>query len=95
MFSKDWKLLPFQWVSFGKHQPLRFEVNEPRPKNLDKMIEFGDKIAKNFKHYVRVDYYECEGKLYFSEITMLHGSGTNKFYPPEAEKQYADKLIIE
>jgi hypothetical protein len=95
MFSPEWELLPFQWVSESKHKPLRTNVNEPKPVNLDKMIEFGNEIAKNFKYYVRVDYYEVDGRLYFGEITMHHGSGMNKFYPPEAEKEYADKMRLD
>lgn len=94
MFSPDWKLLPFQWVSIRNHKPLRFDITEPRPYNLDKMIEFGNTIAKQFKYYVRVDYYEIEKKLYFGEITMHHGSGTNRFFPPEAEIPYSKLLKI-
>jgi hypothetical protein len=94
MFSPDWKLLPFQWVSVLNHKPLRSTVNEPKPKNLDKMIEYGNIIAKKFKYYVRVDYYEVGGKMYFGEITMHHGSGHNKFFPSNVEEVYADKLII-
>ena len=95
MFSPKWELLPFQWVSIKNHKPLRTNIDEPRPKNLDKMIEYGNIIAQHFKYYVRVDYYEVDGKMYFGEITMHHGSGFNKFFPVEREKEYANKLIIE
>ena len=61
--------------------------------NLDRMIEFGNKIAKNF-HHVRVDFYELEGRMYFSEITLYHGAGYNKFHPEEYEKTYAEMLQI-
>ena len=94
MFSPEWELLPLQWVSVRNHKPLRLSVNEPKPKNLDKMIEYGNLIAKRFKYYVRVDYYEVGGKMYFGEITMHHGSGLNKFFPAEVEKLYADKMIV-
>ena len=92
MFSPD--LLPFQWVSVSNHKPLRNDISEPRPHNLDKMIEFGNIIAKKFKYYVRVDYYEVDNKLYFGEITMHHGSGLNRFYPPQSEIPYANLLKI-
>lgn len=94
MFSPEWKLLPFQWVSIRNHKPLRSFVNEPRPQNLDLMIMYGNEIAKHFKYYVRVDYYEVGGKMYFGEITMHHGSGHNMFFPAHVEKEYADKFII-
>lgn len=95
MFSPNWELLHFQWVSVKNHKPLRTDVNEPPPMNLDRMIEYGNVIAQHFKYYVRVDFYEVDGRMYFSEITMHHGSGYNKFFPAEAEKQYADKLVID
>ncbi len=94
IFSPQWELLPFQWVSVKNHKPLRLQCNEPKPINFDKMVEFGNEIAKEFKYYVRVDFYEIEGNLYFSEITMHHGSGMNRFYPPEAEKEYSEKICI-
>lgn len=95
MYSPDWKLLPFQFVSIRNHTPIRQNLDEPRPVNLDLMIQYANEIAKNFKYYVRVDFYEVSGKLYFGEITMHHGSGMNLFYPPEAERKYAEKLIID
>lgn len=95
MFSPEWKLLPFQWVSIKNHKPLRTNVNEPRPVSLDEMIKYGNIIAKQFKNYVRVDFYELDGKFYFGEVTLHHGSGYNKFYPPEAEKEYADKMVLD
>ena len=94
MFTPEWELMPFQWVSVRNHKPLRLGINEPRPKNLDKMIEYGNIIAQKFKYYVRVDYYEVGGKMYFGEITMHHGSGHNLFFPAKVEKEYSDKLLI-
>ena len=95
MFSPEWKLLPFQWVSVKNHSPIKTEIDEPKPINLEKMISFGNEIAKKFKYYVRVDFYEVRGKLYFGEITMHHGSGMNMFFPPFAEKEFADKMLLE
>ncbi|MGN1165388.1 MAG: ATP-grasp fold amidoligase family protein [Lachnospiraceae bacterium] len=93
MYSPEWKQLPFQWISVKNHNIMNYTMEAPRPQNLDKMILFGNKISKNFK-YVRVDYYEVNGKLYFGEITLYHGSGMNKFYPAESEKIYANKLRL-
>ena len=93
LFTRDWELLPFQWVSDAKYKKIDKPVTEPRPANLDKMIEFGDRIAKNFR-YVRVDFYELDGRMYFSEITLQHGAGYNKFHPAEYEKTYAELLKL-
>ncbi len=81
-------------MSVRNHTPIREAINTPKPANLEKMIAFGNEIAKHFKYYVRVDFYELEGKLYFGEITMHHGSGMNKFFPASAEECYADKMNL-
>lgn len=92
-FTPDWELLPFQYVSPGKHSDIRMDIKEKPPICLDKMIEFGNRIAKHFK-YVRVDYYDLGEKFYFSEITLYHGGGFNRFYPEKYEKFYSDKLNV-
>ena len=93
LFTPEWELLPFQWVSDSKYKKIDRPVTEPRPAGLDKMIEFGNKIAKNFR-YVRVDFYDLDGQVYFSEITLHHGAGYNKFHPAEYERRYAEMLKI-
>lgn len=95
MFSPQWEYLPFQWVSVRNHMPIKTTVSMHKPVNHDKMIEYGNAIAKNFKYYVRVDFYEVEGLLYFGEITMHHGSGMNSFYPAEYENVCVGELRID
>lgn len=92
-FSPDWELLPFQFTSKDKYKKITKPINEPRPQGLDRMIEIGTEIAKNFK-YVRVDFYDMGDRFYFSEITLYHGAGHNKFYPSEYDDQYAEMLEI-
>lgn len=59
-----------------------FNELPPCPKNLNKMIEFAELLSKDIEH-VRVDFYEINGKLYFSEFTFYTGSG---FIPFEKEE---------
>ena len=59
----------------------------------DKMIEIGSEVAKKFK-YVRVDFYDVDGKLYFGEITLHHGSGLDSFIPESYDEYYGKKLIL-
>ena len=56
----------------------------PKPKNLDKMLEFAEKLSQGFAH-VRVDFYEVQGKLYFGEMTFTSSSGTEHAIPKEFE----------
>ena len=52
------------------------------PVNLKKMLEFADILSKNIP-FVRIDFYEINGRLYFGEITFFPGSGLSEFTPKE------------
>ena len=41
-----------------------------------------EKLGQGFIH-VRADFYICNEKIYFGELTFTHGSGTEKFTPTE------------
>lgn len=92
IYSPDWELLPFSWCD--DHHNLEGNLDGiERPKNFQKMKEFGEIIAKDFK-YVRVDYYDVDGKLYFGEITLHHGSGLLHFSPDKYDLIYGQKLKL-
>lgn len=44
--------------------------------------------------YVRVDFYDIEGKLYFGEVTFHHGSGHDVFTPVEYDEYFGKQLIL-
>ena len=60
----------------------------PRPERLDDMISMGTEIAKIFPRYIRVDFYEVDGKLYFGEVTFHHGGGWDTFFPEKYNDYY-------
>lgn len=60
------------------------EISEP-PKNLDKMLEYS-KILADKKAFVRIDFYEVNGKVYFGEITFYPASGFETFVPEKWDK---------
>lgn len=53
-----------------------------RPRNLDTMISFAEILAQNTK-YSRIDFYYCDGRIYFGEITLYPTSGFTKISPSE------------
>lgn len=53
-----------------------------KPKNYDDMIETAKRLSKDFPH-VRVDLYNLNGKIIFSELTFFDGSGYQTFEPDE------------
>lgn len=84
-FDCDWKQLPFE-----RHYPASRTPIAP-PKNLRKMIELAEILSKNHP-FLRVDFYEIAGKIYFGELTFFPGSGYEEFSPFEADEQLG-KLI--
>ena len=93
VFDKNWNRLPFVWVAPKQYYEGMNTTDVPCPDSFAKMKEFGDEIAKKFK-VVRVDFYDVDGKLYFGEITLHHGSGMDHFYPAEYDKIFGDKLVL-
>lgn len=48
------------------------------PDNLGKMIQLSEKLAEGFP-FVRVDFYNVNGKIYFGEMTFFPASGFGLF----------------
>lgn len=84
----DWKQAPF-------HRPDFMEMNAlpPKPENFDLMLELSMKLSKEIP-FVRVDFYEINKKVYFSELTFFPGSGMTPFEPAEWDKRCGDLLKL-
>jgi len=73
-YDLDWKLMPFE-----RHYP-NSGLIIPKPQNYDKMIKISELLSKDII-FVRVDFYEANGRLYFGELTFFPGPGFNEFTP--------------
>lgn len=94
IYDGNWNPLPFSWVEKAKSAQGGIRGEEvPAPPSFDTMEKLGAEIAKLFK-YVRVDFYDVDGRLYFGEITLHHGSGFDVFVPDEYDYVYGQKLIL-
>lgn len=93
IYDPYWNPLYFQWNGRSKKAESRRGEEIDAPASLGKMIEFGKEIARDFK-YVRVDYYDVDGKLYFGEITLQHGGGFDVFVPEHFDRYFGDMLSI-
>ena len=93
VFDKSWKVIPFYWGNSNQKEYVPCPVDIPAPESFEKMKEIGAKIAQFFK-YVRVDFYDVDGKLYVGEITLHHGGGFDKFRPQEYDRIYGEKLNL-
>lgn len=63
------------------------------PKYLEQMIEIAKILSKDFPH-VRVDLYNINGKIYFSELTFYNDSGYVSLEPDEFDYLMGEKFTI-
>lgn len=73
-YSLDWQYMPEKTLP-------KYRTNKvyPKPKSLDKMIEYSSILSKGIP-FVRVDWYEIEGKPVFGEMTFTPGGGFLNFH---------------
>lgn len=72
----EWNVLPF------KREKPRSNKKIPKPKTFDKMVKIAKILSKDIP-FVRVDFYEVNGQLYFGELTFYPGAGFEKFEPAD------------
>jgi hypothetical protein len=93
IYDKNWKPLPFTFAhKFKDTSKLRGSEISP-PDTLQQMIALSEKVAKLFA-YVRVDFYDVDGVLYFGEITQCHGGGFDQIRPIEWDYKYGTMLKV-
>ncbi len=93
IYSPEWKRMDMEWVASRDHKGGLIGDNIPSPPTFGRMKEIAGQIAQNFK-YVRIDFYDVDGKLYYGEITLHHGSGFDTFDPEKYDVEYGKKLEL-
>ncbi|MCH3909356.1 MAG: glycosyl transferase [Bacilli bacterium] len=76
----DWA--PFDGSQFNGW--LKSDTPLKKPDNFDEMVVLAESLAKRFP-FVRVDLYDVNGKVYFSEMTFTPAKGTLIFDDDEAD----------
>lgn len=84
----DWKQADF----YREDYPA-FDTIPPKPVNFEQMVEFAEIFSKDIP-FLRVDFYEINSNLYFSELTFYPGSGFTKFIPESADLKLGDMLKL-
>lgn len=85
-FDMNFKKLPFI-----RKYPSSDKVKKPA--FFDDMVRCAKILSKEFP-FVRVDFYENEGRLYFGELTFFPGNGMEWFEPIEWDKKVGDLLDL-
>ena len=75
-FDTSWNLLDMRQSFPNSAHPLE------KPSCLEEMIELGKKLSAGFP-FLRTDFYEISGQVFFSELTFYSDGGFAAFDPPE------------
>lgn len=84
IYDLEWKLQPFNQMTYGN-----YEGKVDKPDEFETMVDIAQKLSAGFDH-VRVDLYNCNGKVYFGEMTFTNGSGFEVITPSEWDKRLGD-----
>lgn len=83
----DWNVLPVGRPGLESSQ------NATKPQLLDEMIRVSRELSAKFP-FVRVDFYEVNGRIYVGEMTFYPGGGLLPFDPPEWDTIFGEKITL-
>lgn len=94
-YNTNWEREKFKWSSPKENGKSTDPSNEDidKPESLKEMIRLSEILAKPFK-YVRIDWYDVDGKLYFGEITFHHDGGFRPIIPEIWDRKLGDELKL-
>jgi hypothetical protein len=87
-YSIDWV-----YQHFSLLYPTYPEITIPKPQSLDLMLSLARELSHDIP-YVRVDFYSIRERIYLGELTFHHGSGYEKFDPPECNRVLGIGLVL-
>ena len=85
--------MDFKRAKFKRKDYKEFNTLPKKPVNFEKMKELARVLSKG-KTFLRVDFYEVNNKIFFSELTFYPCSGFIPFEPEEYDKIIGDMLIL-
>lgn len=77
-YDKEGNILKFGEVDL----PPIYDKNIKMSKNIGKMLELAEKLTEQ-QPFLRADFYDANGKIYFGELTFFPASGFGKFTSEE------------
>ncbi len=89
-FDMEWRHQPF-------HEPRKYpfsEVVPSKPQSYDEMKKLATKLSEGFP-FIRIDFYEIEGKVFFGEMTFFPTSGYGGFDPEEWDEILGSMIEID
>lgn len=92
-YDPEWKRIEFEWTSPAKLGKTPWGPDIPPPPSFPEMLRIGSSIAARFP-YVRVDFFDVDGKLYYGEITLHHGGGAYPFSPDSWDAHWGSLVSL-
>ena len=86
-FDTDWNLLALRQTFPNS------AVAPEKPDTLEEMIALAEKLSAGHP-FLRTDFYNIDGKTYFSEITFYTDAGLAYFEPAEWDKSLGNKIKL-
>ena len=87
-FDMEWNWLP---ITLYPHQ--NSKIHPEKPKKLDEMIAIARDLSKEFP-FVRVDLYNIDGVIKFSELTFIPTGGNMKLTPENVIDEWGGWLKL-
>lgn len=84
-YSTDWEKFNFQK---GVET-----CDTKKPENLEEMLKIASDLSKGFP-FLRVDLYNCNGKIYFGELTFYPGGGFSTFTPDDYDFKFGEMIEL-
>ena len=86
-FDENWKIFDFTEGNHDKNE------NIEKPVNFETMKGLAEKLAQNLS-FVRIDFYDINGKIYFGEITFYPSAGYEKFNPQKYDEIFGSMIEL-
>lgn len=86
-YDTDWHMMPFRRYYPKENIPIA------KPNSYKEMIKIAETLSSKIP-FVRVDFYEVKGKLYFGELTFYPGTGMEPFSPSRWDKKVGDWIHL-
>lgn len=91
-FNMNWEHQEFTGFALPPKPVSDIEISKPQ--NFDKMVWAAAKLSQSHS-FLRVDFYEANGRMYFGELTFYPASGFGQFYPLEWNEKIGSMIKLD
>ena len=90
----DYIDMDYNFIKLSQGYPNSKKKNRlPMPEHFMEMKRIASKLSQGFP-FIRVDLYDCGGKVIFSEFTFFSDAGFARFFPKKWDKLLGEKIEL-